>query len=197
MPIDIKDISKLGEGITLKDLPTLEAYTIEYAPIAQFAGVEKSFYTVTKTSKVEVPMLSFVSMDVDGQVKTFAVGDIPFGFVDKDPIGMEPVRDREGNLIYLMVDADDKVRLATVDEIKSGSAQVLMRGKLTYGIGVPFAVCVHGVISVPASGEIPAGANLTVEADGKRVKVAGETDVVVGKALNHALIGEKVSFILG
>jgi len=68
MPVDV-DISKLGEGITLKDLPTIEAYTIEYVPISQFAGVEKAFYAITKVPAEDIEMQSFVVLNADGTVK--------------------------------------------------------------------------------------------------------------------------------
>lgn len=202
MPVDV-DISKLGEGITLKDLPTIEAYTIDYAPIAQFAGVEKAFFVMTKVPAEDIEMQSFVALNADGTVRAAKAGEMVFGYLDKDPIATEPVRDREGNLIYLMVEGD-KVRLATTEEIKEGTALVLMRGTTKYRAGIPAGVCVHGVITVPAAEEIEAGAELAVADDGKSVRVARagdeltSADVVIGKAMVSAdAAGKPVTFMLG
>jgi hypothetical protein len=202
MPVDV-DISKLGEGITLKDLPTIEAYTIEYVPISQFAGVEKAFYAITKVPAEDIEMQSFVVLNADGTVKAAKAGEMVFGYLDKDPIATEPVRDREGNLIYLMIEGG-VVRLATVEEIKNNVALVLTRGTTKYRVGIPVAICVHGIVTVPAAEPIVAGADLAIADGGKSVRVAkaavGETpaDVVIGKAMVSAdVAGKPVTFMLG
>ncbi len=177
----------------------LEDYAIAYSPLQPFAGVEKAFYVVTKVAETPMGFQTFVALDATGNVVEASAGGAIFGYVDKDPVSISYVRDREGNLLRVKIDGD-KVRLATPDEIKSGDFQYVIKGMAAYKAGMPFPVCVHGVIKVPYDFESeikPVAGNDLALLDSKRVKVADTTagDVIIGKAL--AVDDEGVTFILG